>query len=146
MLVQLFLGAVLLVIGTLLHVLALEAIGGRVKRLVETRAITRPLPARVRLGVVVLAALGTFLSQIVQIWVWAFAFLAIGEFDALEPALYFSVVSFTTLGFGDIIVSPDWRLFASFEAAAGLFLFGLSTAFFFEVLRDVWRSRAGGRA
>lgn len=145
MLVQLFLGAVLLVLGTVLHALALEAIGGWVKRVVERHAISRPLRAPIRLWVLVLAALGTFLSHIVQIWVWAFAFLAVGEFAALEPALYFSTVAFTTLGFGDIIVSPQWRLFASFEAAAGLFLFGLSTAFFFEVLRDVWRSRAGGR-
>mgnify|MGYP006290891881 CR=1 FL=1 len=57
----------------------------------------------------------------------------------LETALHFSTVSFTTVGHGDVTASPDWRLLGSFEAAAGMLLFGVSTAFLFEVMLSVWR-------
>jgi len=70
----------------------------------------------------------------VGVWIWAATFLMLGAFDALEPALYFSVVSFTTLGFGDITLSEQWRLLSGVSAANGLLLFGLSTAFLVEFL------------
>ena len=137
MLVQLSIGAGLIAIGILVHAVALDLIASRVRVVVVAHAI--PLRAWTRLYLVVFAALSTFLSHIIQIWIWAMFYLAAGEFDSMEPALYFSTVAFTTLGLGDIIVSYDWRLLASFEAAAGLFMFGLSTAFLYEILREVWR-------
>jgi len=68
------------------------------------------------------------------VWIWAATFLAIGAFDALDPALYFSVVAFTTLGFGDITLAAEWRLLSGMLAANGLLIFGLSTAFLVEFL------------
>jgi hypothetical protein len=44
------------------------------------------------------------------VWIWAGAFLVLGLFPAVEPAVYFSIVSFTTLGFGDILLPVLWRL------------------------------------
>ncbi len=58
----------------------------------------------------------------------------LGTFDAFEPARYFSVVSFTTLGFGDIVLAAEWRLLSGLSAANGLLVFGLSTAFLVEFL------------
>jgi hypothetical protein len=133
--VQLILGAVLAVLSAVLHIVALDQINRRVRTVAERHAV--PLRTRVRLSLLTFATLGTFLSHVAQIWLWALVYLGLGEFDRLEPALYFSTVVFTTLGFGDIVVSPDWRLMASCEAASGLLLFGLSTAFLFEVLREV---------
>ncbi len=137
MLVQLLIGAVLIVTGILGHVVALDLIESRVRVVVDAHAV--PLRSRTRLSLLVFAALATFLSHIIQIWIWALVYIAAGEFDKLEPALYFSTVAFTTLGLGDIIISYNWRLLASFEAAAGLFMFGLSTAFLFEVLQEIWK-------
>jgi hypothetical protein len=62
-------------------------------------------------------------------------------FDRLEPALYFSIVSFTTLGYGDIILGEDWRLLAGMTATNGLIMIGLFTAFLVEIL-DM-RGRSG---
>lgn len=135
MLVQLTLGALLVVLNAILHIVALDQINHHVRRVAERHAV--PLPARVRLSLLTFATLGTFVSQVAQIWMWALVYLGLGEFDRLEPAVYFSTVVFTTLGFGDLVVSPDWRLMASCEAAGGLLLFGLSTAFLFEVLREI---------
>ncbi|MGX4675808.1 potassium channel family protein [SAR92 clade bacterium H246] len=65
-------------------------------------------------------------------WSWAGVFLMVGIFQSLEPALYFSVVTFTTLGYGDITLNTEWRLLASFAAVNGLIIFGLNTAFLVE--------------
>lgn len=141
MLFQLSLGAVLVIVGTVLHVAALDRITSGVHGF--TAEHVGPLGVRVRLGLVSFAALGVFLAHILQIWFWALLYLALGEFATLEPALYFSTVVFTTVGFGDIVATTEWRLLASCEAVAGFLLFGLSTASLFEVLREV--RRRGGR-
>lgn len=142
MLVQLAVGAVMLALAVMLHAAVLD------RTAVMVRAILAPMetrpPATTRLGILVAAALLAFLSHIVQVWAWAGVYLLAGEFELLEEALYFSTVTFTTLGFGDLTVSADWRLLSSFESAAGLFLFGISTAFVFEVMRIVWQHRAFG--
>lgn len=141
MLLQLSLGAVLVIVGTALHVAALDRVNARVQGF--TAEHVGALGARVRLGLISLAALAVFLAHILQIWIWALVYLAVGEFRELEPALYFSTVVFTTVGFGDVVASTGWRLLASCEAVAGFMLFGLSTAWLFEVLREV--RRRGGR-
>jgi len=70
----------------------------------------------------------------IGVWMWALTYLMVDAFNALEPALYFSVVSFTTLGFGDITLPIQWRILSGLSAANGLILFGLSTAFLVEFL------------
>ncbi len=77
----------------------------------------------------------------VGVWLWALTYLAVGAFDTLEPALYFSVVSFTTLGFGDITLPVQWRILSGLSAANGLILFGLSTAFLIEFLTRLRRAQ-----
>lgn len=70
-----------------------------------------------------------------SVWIWAAAYIALGVFESLEPALYFSVVAFTTLGFGDVTLPVQWRLLSGMCAANGLLLFGLNTAFLVEFFR-----------
>ena len=66
---------------------------------------------------------------------WAITLVMLGVFSEIEPALYFSMISFTTLGFGDVILPDKWRLLSGFIATDGFILFGLNTAFLFEILR-----------
>ena len=70
---------------------------------------------------------------VISILLWAMAFLGLGVFIGLETAVYFSIVSFTTLGFGDILLPADWRLLAGMAAINGLLMIGLLTAI--ELLR-----------
>ena len=70
----------------------------------------------------------------VSVWLWATVFLVCGIFQSLEPAVYFSLIAFTTVGFGDIVLTPQWRILSGMVAANGLLLFGFSTAFLFEVI------------
>ena len=79
----------------------------------------------------------------VCVWIWAALLVGVGAFEALEPALYFSVVAFTTLGFGDVTLNESWRLLSGISAANGLILFGLSTAFLVEFLRQLRLAQEG---
>jgi len=76
------------------------------------------------------------------VWVWAAALMGLGIFETFETGLYFSVVAFTTLGFGDITLPQEWRLLSGICAANGLLLFGLSTAFLVEFFRQLMEARA----
>ncbi len=51
-----------------------------------------------------------------------------GAIETLEEALYFSTASFTTIGYGDIVLTREWRLLSSFGGANGMIIFGLTTA------------------
>jgi hypothetical protein len=70
-------------------------------------------------------------------WIWALAFQALGVSPTMEQSLYFSLVAFTTLGLGDIVPAPEWRLLAGMEAANGFLNFGLMTALLIESLRQI---------
>jgi hypothetical protein len=69
-----------------------------------------------------------FLASVLESLLWAQAYLRTGAIEGLEKALYFSIVTYTTLGYGDITLNEDWRLLASFEAANGIIMFGWTTA------------------
>jgi len=94
----------------------------------------RPHESRVgQLAVILLVVLGIVAIHTVEIWLYGFAFWAIGAVHDFESALYFSTVTFTTLGYGDIVLDGNWRLFGAIEAGNGLILFGWSTAFLLSV-------------
>jgi len=77
------------------------------------------------------------LFHTVEIWAWALLYLLLGQFESFERALYFSTVTFTTLGYGDIVLQQRWQLLSSIEAVNGIILFGVSTAVVFEVFRKL---------
>ncbi len=73
-----------------------------------------------------------------QIFVWAAAYellLPPGVFASFEESLYFSFVTFTTVGFGDVVLSPGVRLMSGIEALNGIILVGWSTALLFAVVQ-----------
>lgn len=84
-------------------------------------------------GLIVFVVLGIVAIHTIEIWVYAVAFLAIGALTGFEPALYFSTVSFSSLGYGDILLTPEWRLLGAIEGVNGLILIAWSTAFLFSV-------------
>ena len=82
--------------------------------------------------VLVVVGLWLMLAHMIEIAMWAGTFLRYELFDSVETALYFSSASYTTLGFGDVLLPENWRLLAGSIAANGLLLFGLSAAFLFN--------------
>lgn len=80
----------------------------------------------------VVLALLLMLAHIIEMWMWAWTFMRLDLFDGWQQALYFSAVSYTTLGFGDVLLPEEWGLLSGAAAANGLLLFGLSAAFMVE--------------
>ena len=76
-------------------------------------------------------------------WIWALIFLSLNTFSSLEESVYFSMVAFTSLGFGDVVLEKEWRILSGIVAANGLLLFGLNTAVLVETLRQVLESVKG---
>ena len=77
----------------------------------------------------VATVLGLFALHTVEIWVWALAYLWLGALPDLHDALFFSTLSFSTLGAEEISPTPEWRLFGSIEGVNGFLLIGWSTAY-----------------
>lgn len=96
--------------------------------------------------VVALAALALWVQAGISVcvWVWAWTFLWLGVFTQTEEAVYFSMVAFTTLGFGDILLPLEWRNLSGLAAANGLVTFGLYTAFMVEMIRQIRREQVSG--
>ncbi|MFO1034482.1 MAG: potassium channel family protein [Hyphomicrobiales bacterium] len=80
------------------------------------------------------AVLGLVFLHTIEIWSYALLYFELGAITPFEPALYFSTVSFTSLGYGDILLPAQWRLVGAIEAANGLILFGWTTAFLMSLM------------
>lgn len=91
--------------------------------------------------VVVRTVMYAFVAHLLEIALWATLFLGCGEFSDFATAYYHSAVNFTSLGYGDIIMSPSWRLLGPLEAANGMLLFGVSTAMIFTVIQRLVEAR-----
>lgn len=79
-----------------------------------------------------------FFISIVEVLLWAATYLWVNIIESFEEAFYFSMVTFTTLGYGDIVLKGTWRLLASFEAAIGIIMFGWTTAIVFAAVQNIY--------
>lgn len=102
--------------------------------------------AHVVLPAVTSTAIILMLLHVLEVILWALAYLLLLPGDhlgTLEKATYFSVVTYTTLGYGDITLSEhDWRLLSGVEALDGILLVGWSTALLFLVVQRSWNAMA----
>lgn len=135
-----------ILVGSLITCLNVSTqVGFIVAAIVVLRHLKMRSKSTLRYGMLVLVLTGTTLWLLLGLtasaFTWAFGFLGIGLFNTLEDATYFAIVSFTTLGFGDVLLPKEWQLLSGICAAAGLMLFGLSTAFLFEVFGRLIRTR-----
>jgi hypothetical protein len=71
--------------------------------------------------------------------IWALAYLWLGAIDTTREAMLYSVDSITTRGASGLQLEPEWRLMGALEAADGMLLFGISTAFVFVVIQKIER-------
>ncbi|MFM5247459.1 MULTISPECIES: ion channel [Aeromonas] len=93
-------------------------------------------------GIITLVMLG----NLAQIVIWGALFLWLGEFNTLQEAIYHSGVNFATLGYGDIVMSPQWKMLGPLEAVNGALMIGLSGASMLAVLQHHIRKQLNDRA
>ncbi len=108
----------LVFIGTAAHVMVL--FGTRL------RQFGRSLHVSTLLAIALTAIIGALTAQV---WIWAWVYIRYDILADWNSAVYFSLVTFTSLGYGDIVLGPEVRIFAAFGSVTGLLAFGLSTAF-----------------
>lgn len=99
-----------------------------------------------RIRVLAMTAIVLTVLHLVEVLMWALTYrwvVSDGQLATLEEALYFSAVTFTTLGYGDVTLDSQWRLLSGIEAINGILLIGWSTAFMFAVLQKTWGKMIG---
>jgi hypothetical protein len=80
------------------------------------------------MGIFLRLVLYASVAHLIEIAAWAVLFIICGEFPDFGNAFYHSAVNYTSLGYGDVIMTPSWRLLGPIETANGVLLFGLTTA------------------
>jgi hypothetical protein len=82
-----------------------------------------------------------FLAIVLEVGLWALLYLfnpLITALPDIETAFYFSMVTFTTLGYGDVVLTGQWRTLASIQAANGVIIFGWTTALIFYFIQQIY--------
>jgi hypothetical protein len=92
-------------------------------------------------GVMLLLVVG----NLVQIAIWAMLFSWVGEFQQFSEAFYHSAVNFATLGYGDIVMSEQYRLLGPLESVNGVLMIGVSTAALMAAFQDAIRKTLHAR-
>jgi len=135
MLLNMAIAALLMVITTAIHASGMLLV---VRVVLQDMAQTTHRKKLMHLYSVAGVVLLMFLVSVIEVLVWSVTYLWLGALDGLEKATYFSMVTFTTLGYGEIVLDEQWRLLASFEAANGIIMFGWTTAIVLATVQRIY--------
>lgn len=89
------------------------------------------------LAVLLTATLGIIAIHSIEIWTYAGLYFGLHAFRHFEEALYFSTVTYASIGYGDLLMPKPWRILAAIEGAAGVIMLGWSTAFLVSLLTQM---------
>jgi len=92
-------------------------------------------------SIVAVAMSFTLAAHLLEIALWAILFMACGEFHEFGPAFDHSAVNYSTLGYGNVVMTPSWRLLGPLEAMDGMLMFGITTGMTFAVIQLLVRTR-----
>lgn len=140
MLLHLAISTAMVIVTVILHGLGLNLLSRMVRiEAHEERTHHVPKLSRRSLFFTLALVLGLFLLHGIEIWLYAFLFIAVGAIPMLETAVYFSTISYAGIGYDDRYIEPAWRLVAGIEGINGLLLLGWSTAFFVTLVTRLGR-------
>lgn len=103
---------------------------------------TRGLLAKIRPMVVAMFVMTA--GSLLQIAVWGALFIGLGEFDELYEAIYHSAVNFTSLGYGDVVMSRTWKLLGPLEAVNGILMLGMTGGALMAIVQQLIRVQRDG--
>lgn len=136
LIVQILFGSAILLLSALIHVAALA---WGITALMRFGGWIAQHPLGLRRAMLLSAGIIVILfAHTLEVWLWALALFVGGVFSEFPISFYFATATYTTLGYGDVVLGPDARVFASFAAITGLLTFGLSTAFLIELVTRVF--------
>ena len=132
---QLGLGTVTVAVTVLTHLLGLSGLIALMR--LHTRRLMTARAGFNQAAILVGAAFGLFALHTLEIWGYAALYWVLKAVPTFEEALYFSTVTYATIGFGDLILPRTWRILGAIEGVNGVILLGWSTAFFVSVVSQI---------
>ncbi len=136
MLAHVLTGCALAAATTFVHAAAMVGSVNLAKRLIARGWMDKGHAAQATIVAIVVVAM--FIASCIEAALWAATYVVTGAIAGAERAMYFSMVTYTTLGYGDVTLDERWRLLASLEAANGIIMFGWSTALIFAAVHLVY--------
>ncbi|MFZ1120617.1 MAG: ion channel [Candidatus Binataceae bacterium] len=140
-LLPLAIGTAMTLVTIFIHALALTTIVHFVRR--ERRLGYAGVHFWNDVTIVAAATSVALAAHLIEMAAWALVFVRCGEFRDFAAALYSSAENYTTLGYGDVVMSARWRLLGPLEAADGMLMFGVTTAMIFSVIQRLVQTRFG---
>jgi len=139
MFINLIAGTLLMVVNLGIQVIAVTMLITYFSRRIGTGALEPSVKTEAKSLSVVMAVL--MVGHFFMFATWAFLFVWLGEFEDFATAFYHSTVNFTSLGYGDIVMSEERRLLGALEAANGVLMFGLSAGAILSVMNGMFNRR-----
>jgi hypothetical protein len=144
MLREISLAAMIVAVCLLLHVTVLLAMAEWVLR---HREFLERKDTRIRSAILLIALFsGIMVLHVTETSLWAVFYYTRELFKDFESSLYFSLTSYTTIGYGDVLLPERWRLLGAIEGVCGVLLCGVSTAFIFAVITAMFQIRLRQRS
>ena len=140
MILNLCTGTIVISLTVLIHTFGLIAITHVMARLA---ALFRMHGRRSRILAMISVVMGLFAVMTAEVWLWGGIYRLLGIFNDFETALYFSTITFSTVGYGDVVPAHDWRVLAALEGINGFLLIGWSTAYLIAAGTRVGPFRVG---
>lgn len=134
MLINIAIGVLLIILTGLIHMLLTGVVVVYARRHLSSNFDHKIYKIAISINLIILLSI---LATLIEAGIWAVTYLKVGALEQFEHALYFSIITYTTLGYGDIILGESWRLMSSFEAANGIIMFGWSTSLVVFVVQNI---------
>ncbi len=141
MLAELFVSTCMVMLTVLIHGMGIYCLSRLLRLEAQEEAATHLTPNSLRgIAVTLALVLGLFVLHGIEIWAYGFLYLWIDAMDTLREALYFSTITYATIGYDDDGFAKAWQLVAAIEGVNGVILLGWSTAFFVRVIARMGRA------
>ena len=139
MFTEIAIAAAIVSVSLVIHVAGIWLMAGWLLR--RREELERTTSSRHFAMLIVMLFAGVMFLHLIQTSLWAVFYYTQNLFSDFETSLYFSMVSFTTIGYGDVLLPHRWRLLGVIEGFSGVLLCGVSTAFIFAVINAVFQFR-----
>jgi len=139
MLTEIAIAVVIVFVCLLLHVAGILVMA---EWLLQRRQYFERSRARMHFSILMIALIsGIMLLHVAESSMWATFYCTSELFPDFETSLYFSLVSYTAIGYGDVVLPQNWRLLGALQGVSGVLLCGLSTAFIFAIMNAIFKAR-----
>ena len=133
MLLQLVIASAMVMVTVVVHLIGLGVLVRLLRSHHQRVGRFRIAPLTLLFG----ASLGLFAIHTIEIWLYAALYIVLAALGSFEQALYFSTVTYATIGYGDVVLAHPWRILGAIEGATGIMMLGWSTAFLVSLLTQV---------